>query len=128
MRVPARSGTGGLSVTTSISDRVGAVSLRGAAHPDSLGPLLHAIDGLFVDDVRGIVLDCTGVTSWSVRGLEIAVLTATRAHGQRMGFAACGLPPDQLAVLRRRWPGVRPDQFAHTDRETAFEALHAVTS
>lgn len=112
-----------LAVASATEDGVGYLTLRGDARPDALDPLLASIDGLFATGVRAIVLDCVNVTSWSRRGLEVAVLTATRAHEQRIAFAACGLPEEQLAFLHRQWPGVRAEQFAHPGRRAAQRAL-----
>lgn len=123
MRTPLPGGARRLSVHSSLTGRVGVLVLRGDARPDALGPLITAIDGLFDAHVRAIVLDCMDVTSWSSRGLEVAVLTATRAHEQRLGFAACGVPEEQLSFLRRQWPGVRADQFAYPGRRSAESAL-----
>lgn len=123
MRTSVASGVRPLTVVSTTTDRVGCLALRGEARPDALGPMLAAIDGLFAAGVRAIVLDCGGVSGWSRRGLEVAVLTATRAHEQRMDFAACGLPADQLAFLHRQWPGVRAEQFAHPERRSAESQL-----
>ncbi|WP_157970785.1 STAS domain-containing protein [Nakamurella deserti] len=123
MRTPLSGGARRLSVHTTQTARVGVLVLRGDARPDALGPLITAIDGLFAARVGAIVLDCRDVTSWSSRGLEVAVLTATRAHEQRIGFAACGVPEEQLSFVRRQWPGVRVEQFAYPGRRSAEDAL-----
>lgn len=128
MRVPPSAGGRSLSVGSTVTDGVGCLVVRGDARPEALEPLLYAIDGLFGSRVRAIVLDCTGVSSWSRRGLEIAVLTATRAHEQRISFVACGLPEEQLDFLRRQWPGVRSEQFAFAGRRAAGEALLTSTA
>jgi hypothetical protein len=122
-RTPHAGGARTLSVVSTTTDVVGCLVLRGDAPPDALDPLLVAIDGLFAARVRAIVLDCTEVSSWSRRCLEVAVLTATRAHEQRIAFAACGLPPEQLGLLRSQWPGVPAHQFAHSGRRSAEDAL-----
>ncbi len=123
MRTPSTSGGRRLTVRSTHTDRVGVLTVSGDARPDALDPLIAAIDELFAAGVRAIVLDCMDVTSWSTRGLEVAVLTATRAHEQRIGFAACGVPDEQLTFLRRHFPGVRPEQFAHPGRRSAEDAL-----
>ena len=123
MRTPPVSTGRRLAVRSTQVDRMGVLTVHGDARPDALDPLIAAIDELFAAGVRGIVLDFLDVTSWSTRGLEVAVLTATRAHEQRRGFAACGLPDEQLAVLRRNFPGVRYEQFAHPGRRSAQDAL-----
>lgn len=124
MRTP-NAGSDALSVTTAIDDRIGSVIVRGAARPDALDPLLAALDELFAAGVHGVVLDATAVTAWSRRGLEVAVLTATRARGRRIRFAVCGLPVEQRDVLAREWPGVGPDRFAFPDHEAARAAMLA---
>ncbi len=123
MRRAPGNGVRALAVESMTADDVGCLTLRGDARSDALDPLLAAIDGLLAAGVRAIVLDCGHVSSWSRRGLEVGVLTATRAHEQRIAFAACGLPEDQLAFLHREWPGVRAEQFAHPDRRSAQQAL-----
>ncbi|MEP6979473.1 MAG: hypothetical protein ABJA16_01785 [Nakamurella sp.] len=128
MRTPPPSTDRTLTVSSGTTDGIGCLTLRGAAVPDTLDPLLSAIDTLFAAGVRGIVVDAAGVTCWSRRGLEIAVLTSTRAQGRRIAFAVCGLPDDQLDVLRRRWPGVRSHQFAYVNRSTGLAAIAATTS
>lgn len=122
-RAQSGGGVRALSVRTTTADGVGCLTLHGDARPDALGPLLASIDALFATGIRAIVLDCVDVSSWSRRGLEVAVLTATRAHEQRIGFVACGLPEDQLAQLHRHWPGVRAEQFAYPGRQSAHDAL-----
>lgn len=123
MRTPPPGASRPLTVTAETTDGIGCLTLSGVADTGSLDLLPSAIDGLFDADVGGILLDGAAVSSWSRRGLQILVLTATRAHGRRIAFAVSGLPPDQLDLLHRQWPGVRSDQFTHPSRHAARAAL-----
>lgn len=118
-------GARGLSAATTTVDGLGVVSLRGQVGTDNIGVMLTAIDAALDSGVTGLVLDGDEVSSWSVLGLEVAILTATRAAGTGRRFAMSGLPDTQLELIRRHWPGVAADQFSH---RSAAEAARAVTA
>lgn len=116
-------GARGLSVATTTAGGCGVVSLRGDVGTDNIGVMLHAIDSVLDANVRSLVLDGDDVSSWSVLGLEVAILSATRAAGSGMKFAVSGLPSAQLELIRRHWPGVELRQFSY---RTAADAGRAV--